>query len=62
MARNKNEDSRTRTKIAKEKMKRIFKALGYVLAVHVLALLVMTLYRLTKDIALQGMIEQKSAS
>ena len=43
-------------------MKRIFKALGYVLAVHVLALLVMTLYRLTQYIALHGMIVQKSAS
>ena len=39
-------------------MKRIFKALGYVLAVHVLALLVMTLYRLTQYIALHGMIVQ----
>ncbi len=43
-------------------MKRIFKALGYVLTVHVLALLVMTLYRLTQYIALHGMIVQKSAS
>ena len=37
-------------------MKRYFKAFGYLLSVHVLALLVMTLFRLVEFIALHGMI------
>ena len=43
-------------------MKRYFKALGYLLSVHVLALLVMTLFRLVEFIALHGMIVDAGAS
>lgn len=43
-------------------MKRYFKALGYLLSVHVLALLVMTLFRLVEFIALHGMIVDAEAS
>lgn len=43
-------------------MKRYFKAFGYLLSVHVLALLVMTLFRLVEFIALHGMIVDAEAS
>ena len=43
-------------------MKRYFKVLGYLLSVHVLALLVMTLFRLVEFIALHGMIVDAGAS
>ena len=43
-------------------MKRYFKAFGYLLSVHVLALLVMTLFRLVEFIALHGMIVDVEAS
>ena len=43
-------------------MKRYFKALGYLLSVHVLALLVMTIFRLVEFIALHGMIVDAGAS
>lgn len=43
-------------------MKRYFKAFGYLLSVHVLALLVMTLFRLVEFIALHGMIVNAEAS
>lgn len=43
-------------------MKRYFKALGYLLSVHVLALLVMTLFRLVEFIALHGMVVDAEAS
>lgn len=43
-------------------MKRYFKAFGYLLSVHVLALLVMTLFRLVEFIALYGMIVDAEAS
>ena len=43
-------------------MKRYFKAFGYLLSVHVLALLVMTLFRLVEFIALHGMIVDEEAS
>ena len=43
-------------------MNRYFKAFGYLLSVHVLALLVMTLFRLVEFIALHGMIVDAEAS
>lgn len=43
-------------------MKRYFKVFGYLLSVHVLALLVMTLFRLVEFIALHGMIVDAEAS
>lgn len=43
-------------------MKRYFTAFGYLLSVHVLALLVMTLFRLVEFIALHGMIVDAEAS
>lgn len=43
-------------------MKRYFKAFGYLLSVHILALLVMTLFRLVEFIALHGMIVDAEAS
>ncbi len=43
-------------------MKRYVKVLGYLLSVHVLALLVMTLFRLVEFVALHGMIVDAGAS
>jgi len=43
-------------------MKRYFKALGYLLSVHVLALVVMSLFRLVEFIALHGMIVDAEAN
>ena len=43
-------------------MKRFFKAIEYLLAVHVLALIVMSLFRGVEYVALHGMITDESAS
>ena len=43
-------------------MRRYVKVLGYLLSVHVLALVVMTLFRLVEFIALHGMIVDAGAS
>ena len=43
-------------------MKRFFYALGYLLSVHVLALVVMSVFRLVEYIALHGMIAEEGAS
>lgn len=43
-------------------MKRYFRALGYLLSVHVLALVVMSLFRLVEYMSLHGMIVDQQAS
>ena len=50
------------TVITQGKMKRFFKAIEYLLTVHVLALVVMSLFRVVEYVALHGMITEEGAS